>query len=60
VSETRPPPIESPCLKICTYEPAQGQCAGCLRTLDEIARWGTMSREERRQIMRDLPERRRN
>ena len=49
--------IESPCLKICIYEAGSGICAGCGRTLDEIARWSAMSGEERRRIMADLPAR---
>jgi hypothetical protein len=49
--------IESPCVKICTYESSSGLCTGCGRTLDEIARWREMSGEERRRIMDELPER---
>jgi len=49
--------IESPCVKICTYEPHSGFCSGCGRTLDEIARWSEMSGEERRRIMAELPAR---
>jgi hypothetical protein len=49
--------IESPCVKICTYEPGSGRCSGCGRTLDEIARWTQMSDEERRRIMAELPAR---
>jgi hypothetical protein len=32
-----------------------GLCAGCARSLDEIARWGEMSGKERRAIMAALP-----
>jgi len=49
--------IESPCVKICIYEPGSGVCTGCGRTLDEIARWSQMSGEERRRIMAKLPAR---
>jgi uncharacterized protein len=49
--------IESPCVKICTYEPGSGVCSGCGRTLDEIARWSQMSDEDRRRIMVELPAR---
>jgi hypothetical protein len=49
--------IESPCIKICIYEPGSGVCSGCGRTLDEIARWSQMSGEERRRIMAELPAR---
>jgi uncharacterized protein len=49
--------IETPCIKICTLDAASGQCTGCGRTLDEIARWGSMSSGERRAILAVLPER---
>jgi uncharacterized protein len=50
--------IETPCIKICTMDAASGLCVGCGRTLDEIARWGSMSDSERATIMRMLPDRR--
>jgi len=34
-----------------------GLCAGCGRTLDEIATWSAMSEERRREIMAALPDR---
>lgn len=49
--------IETPCVKICTLDARAGLCLGCGRTVDEIAGWGTMSAEERRQIMAELPAR---
>ncbi|HXS06960.1 MAG TPA: DUF1289 domain-containing protein [Rhizomicrobium sp.] len=49
--------MESPCLKICTYEPGAGLCLGCGRRLPEIAGWTAMSDEERRRIMAELPAR---
>jgi predicted Fe-S protein YdhL (DUF1289 family) len=36
---------------------ASGLCLGCGRSLDEIARWSAMSRDERRAIMAVLPAR---
>jgi hypothetical protein len=47
--------LESPCLKICTYEPGAGLCLGCGRTLQEIAGWTRMDDQERRRIMAELP-----
>lgn len=47
---------ESPCVKVCVMHPA-GVCAGCLRTLDEIAAWATMTPEARRSVMEALPSR---
>jgi predicted Fe-S protein YdhL (DUF1289 family) len=49
--------MRSPCVKVCQMDPAQGLCIGCLRTLDEIARWGGMSDAEREAIMAALPSR---
>ncbi|WP_339109438.1 DUF1289 domain-containing protein [Thioclava sp. GXIMD4216] len=50
--------IKSPCRNICTFDPASQTCLDCLRSLDEIARWGTMSHMERQKILKDLPRRR--
>ena len=41
----------SPCSKVCTIDPRGALCRGCGRTLDEIARWGSMSEAERLRIM---------
>ena len=37
---------------------ATALCRGCYRTLDEIARWGTMSDAERDEVLAKLSERR--
>jgi hypothetical protein len=49
--------IETPCIKICTLDARQGLCLGCGRTIDEIARWPTMSASERTRVMGQLPTR---
>ena len=49
---------QSPCVKLCTMDAASGLCAGCGRTLDEIARWGTMDEAARRAVNAALPGRR--
>lgn len=49
--------IASPCIKICVIHPEARICAGCLRTIDEISRWGRMSDEERTETMAALPSR---
>lgn len=49
--------MESPCIKICTYDPGSGLCRGCGRTLDEIGGWFSMTDVERRAVMDKLPER---
>ena len=46
--------ISSPCIKICTMDTRAGVCAGCGRTLDEIARWSTLAESERLRIMATL------
>jgi predicted Fe-S protein YdhL (DUF1289 family) len=42
-------PAVSPCIKVCQLD-TQGRCYGCGRTRDEIARWSTMTLEERRAV----------
>lgn len=49
--------MESPCVKICTYDAASGLCSGCGRTLEEIGAWFSMTDEARRAVMQQLPER---
>jgi len=50
--------IESPCVNICVVHPRAHVCAGCLRTLDEIATWSQLDAEDRSRIMAELPNRR--
>jgi hypothetical protein len=52
-----PAPILSPCIQVCSIDPVTGLCAGCSRTLDEIARWSSMSEQERVRVMQQLPAR---
>ena len=51
------PRASSPCLRVCILDPESGLCEGCGRTRDEIARWGSMSEDERLAIMAGLDER---
>ena len=46
---------ESPCVKICVIHPAARICAGCHRSIEEIAAWGRMTPQERRAVMAELP-----
>jgi predicted Fe-S protein YdhL (DUF1289 family) len=48
----------SPCINVCVIDTATGLCAGCGRTLAEIAAWSGMPSDERLRIMAELPERR--
>jgi predicted Fe-S protein YdhL (DUF1289 family) len=38
-------------------DPQRGLCLGCARTLDEIARWSSMTDEERERVLRELKHR---
>jgi predicted Fe-S protein YdhL (DUF1289 family) len=51
--------LKTPCIKVCQMDPARGVCIGCCRTLDEIARWGSMAPEEQESVMGELANRRR-
>ncbi len=50
VSSQRP---LTPCIGVCRIN-ARGLCEGCLRTLDEIARWSTLDDRQKRWIMDEL------
>jgi len=47
--------LETPCVKVCAYDPGSGLCRGCGRTLDEIAAWTRLSDSERKDVMEKLP-----
>ena len=53
-----PRPVRSPCVSICRIDEATGWCIGCLRTIDEIANWGTMPEDEKQRVWSDLYRRR--
>lgn len=48
---TDPP---SPCISVCVLDQRTGLCAGCFRTLDEIAAWSGYSAAEKRQVIEQL------
>jgi predicted Fe-S protein YdhL (DUF1289 family) len=48
----------SPCVAVCRMEPDTGLCAGCLRTIDEIASWGAMPEGERVKVWQQIDARR--
>lgn len=50
--------IESPCVGVCVIDESSGLCEGCLRTLDEVALWGSSSPEQRRAILAAVARRR--
>jgi uncharacterized protein len=55
VREPIPP---SPCLGICIMDPRTRQCRGCLRTVEEIARWYEATPAEKRELLAMLEARR--
>lgn len=50
--------VPSPCISVCRIDAASGWCEGCLRTIDEIARWSLLDDDEKRQVLFALPQRR--
>jgi len=50
--------VSSPCVSVCVIDAPTGLCAGCYRTLAEIASWIDLSADERRALIRTLGERR--
>ena len=50
--------VASPCIKLCVIDQPTGLCAGCYRTLDEIAAWIELSEVGRRAVLDQLAGRR--
>ena len=50
--------VPSPCCSICVIDEPTGLCAGCYRTLGEIAGWIDLSTPERRAVVASLATRR--
>jgi predicted Fe-S protein YdhL (DUF1289 family) len=49
--------MESPCVRICTYDFDARICSGCGRTLEEVRGWFEMTDAQRRAVMEQLPDR---
>ena len=47
----------SPCVGVCTLDPASHYCLGCARTIEEIAQWPRFSADEKRRVIAELPSR---
>jgi predicted Fe-S protein YdhL (DUF1289 family) len=47
----------SPCILVCSLDPASGYCIGCGRTGAEIGSWIRYNDEERQAVMDALPAR---
>jgi hypothetical protein len=50
--------IASPCTSVCRIDRATGLCAGCYRTLDEIAAWAESSPRQKQAVLATLATRR--
>ncbi|MGZ5847409.1 MAG: DUF1289 domain-containing protein [Ramlibacter sp.] len=50
-------PVPSPCNDVCRIDGASGLCQGCLRTIDEIAAWGSLGEAGRCVVWARLGER---
>ena len=48
----------SPCISICQIDPETGNCLGCYRSRQEIARWPGMSKDEQAKLLHALKRRR--
>jgi len=49
--------VPSPCLSICKMDSATEFCEGCYRTLDEIAAWGRIDDEAKREVWQLIAQR---
>jgi predicted Fe-S protein YdhL (DUF1289 family) len=55
--------VASPCVSVCKMAEMSGShpdalCAGCLRTIEEIANWGGASAAQKRAIWHEITKRR--
>ena len=50
--------VASPCNSVCSIDRVTGFCAGCFRTLAEIASWSELSAQQKRAIISMLDRRR--
>ncbi len=49
--------VVSPCIAVCQMNTSTAWCEGCLRDIQEIARWGSFTNEEKKQIWRQIDQR---
>ena len=49
--------VPSPCVRICVVDEARDICRGCYRTLDEISKWASYSREHKLALLSELKQR---
>jgi predicted Fe-S protein YdhL (DUF1289 family) len=51
--------VPSPCINVCRMDERSGLCAGCFRTIDEIACWSGYAREDKLAVLAKLEARKR-
>lgn len=49
--------VPSPCISVCRMDMDTGLCEGCRRTLDEIAAWGRMGDDDKREVWSEIAKR---
>ena len=50
--------VASPCINVCAMNPQTGLCAGCYRTIDEIAAWARLDDPRRLEVLAAVARRR--
>jgi predicted Fe-S protein YdhL (DUF1289 family) len=56
----QPADLPSPCQSVCVMDDTRGWCTGCLRTLPEIASWGSLNDHQKRLVWSLIGERSQN
>jgi predicted Fe-S protein YdhL (DUF1289 family) len=51
--------VPSPCISMCTMNPATDLCEGCLRTIGEISAWTLLDADDKRAVLARIAARRR-
>ena len=49
--------VDSPCIKVCTYEEEEEFCIGCHRSKQELQDWWIMTREQKLEVLKKIEER---
>jgi predicted Fe-S protein YdhL (DUF1289 family) len=49
--------VPSPCISVCKMDAQRVYCQGCLRTIDEIRAWSTMSDTDKRTVWSRIEQR---
>lgn len=47
-------PVPSPCINICQMDQGTGLCQGCMRTIDEIVKWGSAGDDYKRAVWAEI------